>query len=132
MIGELALETVLMHDPVTLLALRGPPPVEHERLLHSNQRAGLRAVNLPVLPRGLPVTGLRGPVCPQPRRVLAITQAVEVPLLLPHLRLPYKRQLAINTRYTSRSTQSKAIVEANNLTLPTVVRTKGSYNNSTI
>lgn len=92
-VGELALETVLMHDPVALLSLGSSPPVEDESLLHPDQRAGLGAVNLPVLPRGLPVPGLSGPVRPQPRRVLPVTEAVEVPFLLPHLRLLYKPQL---------------------------------------
>lgn len=92
-VGELSLEAVLMHDPVALLSLGSSTPVEDECLLHPDQRAGLRAVNLPVLPRGLPVPGLSGPVRPQSRRVLPVTEAVEVPFLLPHLRLLYKPQL---------------------------------------
>ena len=80
---ELAEEAVLVHDPAGLLALGRPPRVEDERLLGTDERL---AVALPedvlVLARGLPVPGLRGPVRPQPRRVLVVLLVEEVPLFL--------------------------------------------------
>jgi hypothetical protein len=79
--GVLALEAVLVHDPAGLAAPGGPSRVEHERLLHADE--GLASQDLPVLAGRLPVPGLRGPVRPQPRRVLAVLDAEEVPFLLP-------------------------------------------------
>ena len=87
MVGVGALEAVLVHDPVRLLSFRGSAAVEDERLLHADQRAGAGAADLAVLAGGLPVAGHRGAVGAQARRVLAVAEAVEVPLLLPHLRL---------------------------------------------
>ena len=84
---ELAVEAVLVHDPAGLLALGRPPRVEDERLLGADEHlAAVAPEDILVLARGLPVPGLRGPVRPQPRRVLAVLEAEEVPLLLPHLR----------------------------------------------
>nr|ACR34846.1 unknown [Zea mays] len=81
---ELGVEAVLVHDPSGLLSPGRPPRVEDERLLGADER--LAPEDVPVLARGLPVPGLRGPVGPQPRRVLAVLEAEEVPLLLPHPR----------------------------------------------
>jgi hypothetical protein len=78
----LAVEAVLVHDPAGLAALGRPPRVEDERLLHADE--GLAPEDLPVLARRLPVARLGGPVRPQPRRVLAVLDTEEVPLLLPH------------------------------------------------
>lgn len=58
-IVELALEAVFVHDPVTLLSLGGSPPVENQGFLHPDKRACSCAVDLPVLPGGLPVAGIR-------------------------------------------------------------------------
>ena len=55
-------EAVLVHDPVGPLALRRPPGVEDERLLHPNGLAAV--VHLAVLARGLPVPPRRGAVGP--------------------------------------------------------------------
>jgi hypothetical protein len=87
MVGVGAVEAVLVHDPARLLAPGGAAPVEDERLLHAHQRAAAAAADLAVLAGGLPVAGRRGAVGAQARRVLAVAEAVEVPLLLPHLRL---------------------------------------------
>ncbi|BAS72294.1 Os01g0393200 [Oryza sativa Japonica Group] len=82
-------EPVLVHDPVGLVALGSPALVEDERLLHADEHVVV-AEDLLVLPRRLPVSRLRRPVRPHPRRILPILLAVEIPLLLPvHLRLPY-------------------------------------------
>jgi hypothetical protein len=74
------------HDPARLLAPGGAPPVEDERLLHAHQRAAAAAADLVVLAGGHLVAGRRGAVGALDRRVLAVAEAVEVPLL-PHLRL---------------------------------------------
>lgn len=84
-VGELAFEAILMHDPVALLPLGSPASVEHERLFHSHERSRPRAVNLPVFPRRLPIPCLRCPVRPQPGWVLPISQTEKVPLFLSHL-----------------------------------------------
>jgi len=80
----LVVEAVLVHDPAGLATPGGPPRVEDERLLQADE--GLAPEDLPVLARRLPVAGLGGLVRPQPRRVLAVLDAEEVPLLLPHRR----------------------------------------------
>lgn len=41
MVSKFAFKAILMHDPVALLSLRGSPSVEHQRLLHPNQRTSL-------------------------------------------------------------------------------------------
>ena len=87
MVGVGAVEAELVHDPVRLVSFGCAAAVEDERLLHADQRAGAAAADLAVLAGGLPVPGHRGAVGAQPRRVLAVAEAVEVPLLLPHLRL---------------------------------------------
>jgi hypothetical protein len=93
---DLAVEAVLVHDPAGLLALGRPPGVEDECLLHADQR--LAPEDVPVLAGGLPVPGLRRPVGPQPRRVLAVLEHEEVPLLLPH---PSQRCMHTNTHRRS-------------------------------
>ncbi|BAS85333.1 Os03g0624700, partial [Oryza sativa Japonica Group] len=75
-------EPVLVHHPAGLGALGRPPAVEHQRLLHAGERAAVE--DLLVLAGGLPVAGVRGAVGADPRRVLAVAHAEEVPLLLPH------------------------------------------------
>ena len=70
-----------MEDPLGLLAARGASLVEDERLLHAEQGAGGGVEHLAVLAGGLPVAGARGAVGALPRRVLAVAQVEEVPLL---------------------------------------------------
>ena len=84
--GEVAVEAVLVEDPLGLLAARGASLVEDERLLHAEQGAGGGAEHLAVLAGGLPVAGAGGAVGAHPRRVLAVAEAEEVPLALPHPR----------------------------------------------
>lgn len=83
--GEVAVEPVLVHDPLGLLAAGGSASVEDERLLHAEEHPGGSAVDLPVLSCGFPVTSAGGPVRPETRRVLAVSKAEEVPLSLAHL-----------------------------------------------
>jgi hypothetical protein len=84
--GEVAVEAVLVEDPLGLLAARGASLVEDERLLHAEQRAGGGVEHLAVLAGGLPVAGAGGAVGAHPRGVLAVAEAEEVPLALPHPR----------------------------------------------
>ena len=72
-----------MHDPVGLLAVRGPSGVEHQRLPQANPRAAAAAEEDGLVTAGgLPEAGRRGAVGPRPRRVLLVLVAEEVPLLL--------------------------------------------------
>lgn len=80
--GGWRFDAELVHDPGSLLALGGPALVEYECLPHADHRPAPR--HRPVLPRGLPVARQRRTIRPQPRRVLSVPQAVEVPLLPPH------------------------------------------------
>jgi hypothetical protein len=82
--GEVSVESVLMEHPLCLLPARRAALVEDERLLHSQERAGGGADHLPVLAGGLPVARAGGTVGAQARGVLAVAQAEEVPLPLPH------------------------------------------------
>jgi hypothetical protein len=84
--GELSVEAVLVEHPPGLLPARRAALVEDERLLHPQQRAGGGAEHLAVLAGGLPVPGAGGAVGAQARGVLAVAQAEEVPLALPHPR----------------------------------------------
>jgi hypothetical protein len=84
--GEVAVEAVLVQDPLGLLAARRPALVEDERLLHAEERAGGGVEHLAVLPGGLPVPGAGGAVGTEARGVLAVAEAEEVPLALPHAR----------------------------------------------
>jgi len=80
------LEAELVHDPLRLAPLGGSPAVEHQRLAHPHHRG---ALPLPfaagddgaVLAGGLPVARRGGAVGALPRRVLAVAQVEEVPLL---------------------------------------------------
>ena len=71
-------EAVLVHDPVGPLALRRPPGVEDERLLHPDDPGTM--AHLPVLAGGLPVPSRRGAVGAGAVGVLAVEAAEEVPL----------------------------------------------------
>ena len=44
--------------------------------------------NFSVLSSGLPIAGCSGPVRPHPGWILPVSRTEEIPLLLPHLRLP--------------------------------------------
>lgn len=77
-------EAELVHDPLGPGALGCPALVEDERLAHPDELPA--AADGPVFPGGLPVAGLRGAVGPVARRVLAVPQAVQVPLLPAHAR----------------------------------------------
>ena len=75
-----------MHDPLRLAPLGGSPAVEHQRLAHPDHGGGASAAAAgdgdgAVLAGGLPVAGARGAVGALPRRVLAVAQVEEVPLL---------------------------------------------------
>jgi len=75
-------ESVLVHHPLRLAALGGPPLVEDERLLHAQAvRAAGRQDGL-VRSRRLPVARPRRAVWPGAVRVLAVTRAEEEPLAL--------------------------------------------------
>ena len=107
--GEVAVEAVLVEDPLGLLAARGAALVEDERLLHADERAaaGGGGGHLPVLAGGRPVAGagehlggevvgdelLVGGVEPEPRRqpVLAGRRRRRRHLLPQHLpqRVPH-------------------------------------------
>lgn len=62
MVGKFAFKAILMHDPVALLSLGSPPPVENQGLLHANQGTSLGAINLPIFPSGFPVSSFSGPI----------------------------------------------------------------------
>ena len=71
-----------MHDPLRLAPLGGSPAVEHQRLAHPHHRGVLPAGDDgAVLAGGLPVARHGGAVGALPRRVLAVAQVEEVPLL---------------------------------------------------
>jgi hypothetical protein len=81
----IALQAILMHDPVGLLALGSAASVEDQCLLHAHQMR-LRPVrhHISVFARRLPVASVCGSVRAHARRVLAVAQAEEIPFLLPH------------------------------------------------
>lgn len=85
----LVVEAVLVHDPVGAHPLRRASPVVDQRLLHPDgpdaapAAAAVVLHHAAVLPRGLPVAGPRGPVRPEPVRVLAVPRPEEVPLRVP-------------------------------------------------
>lgn len=105
-VGKFAFKTVLMHDPVGFFTLGSSTAVKNQSLLHPNERAGLGAVNLPVLSGGFPVPGFSCPVGSEPRRVFPVTQAEKVPLFLPHLCLVCKfiQNQRLNTNYNQHPT----------------------------
>ena len=75
-----------MHHPLRLPPLGRSAPVEHQRLAHPHHRRRILAAvaagdDGAVLAGGLPVAGARGAVGALPRRVLAVAQVEEVPLL---------------------------------------------------
>jgi len=77
------LHAELVHDPAGLDAVGGAAAVEDEGLAHADDGAagGLGVVDDAVLAGGLPVAGLGGAIGAQPRRVLAVAEAEEVPLV---------------------------------------------------
>ena len=82
-------EAELVHDPLRLPPLGRSAPVEHQRLAHPHHRRLILATagdDGAVLAGGLPVAGARGAVGALPRRVLAVAQVEEVPLLPTHER----------------------------------------------
>jgi len=93
--GMIAFQSILMHDPVGLLAFGCAAHVENQRLLHAHQlrrrsasaasAAAAAAHHISVLTSSFPVACIRRPVGPHPRRVLPVSQAEEVPLPLSHL-----------------------------------------------
>lgn len=60
--GEVAVEAVLVQDPLGLLAAQRPALVEDERLLHAKERAGGAVEHIAVLVGGLLVAGTGGAV----------------------------------------------------------------------
>lgn len=74
------LEPVLVHDPVGLLAVGSPSPVEDEGLPHPDLLLGVPYALVP--PRRLPEPRIRRSVRPRAGRVLPILVAEEVPLVL--------------------------------------------------
>ena len=92
-VSELALEAELVHDPAGLDAVGGAAAVEDEGLAHADNgvtagagRGRPQAADDAVLAGGLPVAGPGGAVRAQPRRVLAVAEAEEVPLVCAQLR----------------------------------------------
>lgn len=87
----IALQAILVHDPVGFLSLGGSATVENKCLLHAHQQSLWPvAHHIPVLACGLPVARIGGSVGSHPSWVLPVSQAEEIPLLLPHLRLVCK------------------------------------------
>ena len=82
-----------MHDPVGFDAVGGAAAVEDKGLAHADDGGAavgggvqLGVVDDAVLAGGLPVAGLGGAVRAEPRRVLAVAEAEEVPLVRAQLR----------------------------------------------
>ena len=78
--GEVAVEAVLVEDPLCLLSARRAALVEDERLAHAEALDGV--VDGLVAAGGLPEPGSRGAVRARPRRVLLVLVAEEVPVVL--------------------------------------------------
>lgn len=75
-----------MHDPVGLSALGCAAKVEHQSLLHAYQKMSAIIHHIPVLTCGLPIPLLSGSVGSYPRWILPVSQAEEIPFLLPYFR----------------------------------------------
>ena len=73
-----------MHDPFGFLALGCAAAVEDERLLHAHERVRAGVGDIAILAGGLPVASVGGSVGAHASGVLAVPQAEEIPLLLPH------------------------------------------------
>lgn len=74
------LEPVLVHDPVGLLAVGSPSPVEDEGLPHPDLLVCVPYALVP--PRRLPESCIRRSVRPRAGRILPVLVAEEVPLIL--------------------------------------------------
>ena len=85
------LDAELVHDPAGLGAVGGAAGVEDEGLAHADDAGAASGRRRPVaaddavFAGGLPVAGLGGAVGAQPRRVLAVAEAEEVPLVCAQL-----------------------------------------------
>lgn len=74
------IETILVHDPVGLLAVRGASSVKDECLSHPNSLAG--EVDRLVPPRGLPKPSSSGSICASPSRIFFVLVTEKIPLVL--------------------------------------------------
>lgn len=102
LISKFSFQAILMHNPVAFLSFRSSASVENQSLLHAHKSTSLGAVNLSVLPSGLPVTSLRSSVSSQPSWVLPVSQAKEVPLFLAHLCLSCRSENKSNKKCHNR------------------------------
>lgn len=84
---EFAIESVFVHDPVGLLTLWSSPSVKHQSLLHPNQAVivAFALKNLFIFSGGFPVSTIRCSIRSHACRILPVSLAEEVPLLLSHL-----------------------------------------------
>lgn len=88
-ICRFGMNAIFMHNPVSFLSPRSSSSVEHQSLLHPHQLRRVAVIYLLVFPGRLPVSGVGGPVRSNSRRILPVAEAEEIPLFLPHLRLPW-------------------------------------------
>lgn len=72
-----------MHDPIGSGSMWGLAPVENESLLHAHYLIASASYNLLVNSGGFPVARTSGSVGSVPIRVLGLSGAEKVPLLLP-------------------------------------------------
>lgn len=83
------LESIFMHDPISLLSIRCSSFVEHKGFPHSNKL--VLVMNCLVSPSCLPKPGHRSSVCSCSGRILLILMTKEVPFTL--LLIPYPTTL---------------------------------------
>ena len=84
MVAGISLEAILVHDPVSFLALGCSAAVEDERLLHAHHGVRAGVYDIAVLAGGLPIACLGGSIGAHACGVLAVPQAEKIPLLLPN------------------------------------------------
>lgn len=75
------LQAKLMHDPPSFDSIRSSVPIENQSLPHPYDLPRSRIHHQPIFPGSFPVPGCRRPIGPEPRRVLPVTEAEEVPLV---------------------------------------------------
>lgn len=74
-------QAVLVHDPLSLLAVRGPAGVENEGFPEPDPLRVAQVDSL-IPPGRLPETGRRGTICPGSGGVLLVFVAEKVPFVL--------------------------------------------------
>lgn len=75
------LKAKLMHDPATFDPIRSSVPIEHQSLPHPYYFPCHWVHNRTIFPCCFPVTRCRRPIGSVPRRILAVPEAEEVPLI---------------------------------------------------